>query len=275
MLFRKMIIALGMSIFLFAITDKESLRCLAAEEIIYGEMKDGFFVRTFYEDVQSIPYERGTPEYENELEKIKEARYLDELTPQMKEAGYVLINGVAYPGNETNGEAGEKQNTVSEGDATGYLSISTEIDGEVNQNCYVDLAKTDDGYKIYSIKLYPANKFSASTELPIGHYEVSGGGLEGDVTSAYVAEGEEFDIKEGSATVLCLRISSNTISEKADEVVQQQKNEEKEKLNIEIQENEKKNTKTNIAALVISILFVIVSVTIAVFVWMKKREVWN
>lgn len=258
--------------YIFGICSTEKIHCLAAEESIYGEMKGGFFIKSYYEDVQSIPYEIGTPEYEAELEKVKKARYLEELTPQMKEAGYILINGTPYPGNEVDGELGEGQNIINSDEPTGYLSISTEIDDKINENCYVELAKTDDGYKIYYIKLYPTNHYSASTELPVGHYEVSGGGIENDVTSAYIASGNSFDIKEGSVSILCLKISENQITDKAGQILQQQKIEEEQALNTELQENEAKKKKTNVVSAIVSSVLLGGALTGGFLLWRKKNR---
>lgn len=250
------------------------VKSTAAEDIIYGEMKDGFFIRTYYEECLTIPYEWGTPEYEAELKKLQEARWLDELTPQMQEAGWVLVNGAAYPPEEMMGEAGE--GAVTETEVTesnvGYLTISVQTDGDITGNCYVEVAKTDDGYKLYSFMLYQVNGYSTSAqELPVGHYEVAGGGLEGDVTSMYKVSGGEFDISTGSTTILPLTISTGGTKEEAEILVTQQKEDENRRQELEEKEEKQEKNKTNLKATVISLIITAVILAGGFILWKRKR----
>lgn len=234
----------------------------------YGEMKAGFFVKTFYEEVQTIPYEKGTEEYEKEFQKIKEARYLTELTPEMKAAGYVLVNGVPYSPQEAGGEAGEVQTKVSEEDKNGTAMFNVTVPEEVkssSSNCYIEVTEANND-KIFYVTLYKANSFSASEKLPIGEYEVTGGGIENDVTSAVTVSGDGFTVVENGSTLVNVTIKDNSITEKAEEIAEQQEREEKEQ-----QEHQKKEQKNKNKAIVFISCMVSVLCIAAIAFWVKRK----
>lgn len=195
------------------------------QEIIWGEIKNGMFVRTFDEEVALIPYKQGTQEYTDEYFKIIEARKLDALTPEMEAAGYVLVNGNVYETVE--GEMSEaeykKQQTekLDSGEETeydadgnpvdtkklGFVTFTAQVEDTIKETCFVAVTGIDiDRY--YEFDLNEINGYSTTVQMPAGTYIISDGGISNDFTSKYPlsADNKEFEVKEGTSIIVPFNI---------------------------------------------------------------------
>lgn len=189
----------------------------------YGEMKDGFFVRDFYEELSWISID--DPEYQKEVLLCQEARYLEELTPEMKEAGYILEDGIAI---SPEGDASENHDTViiSGHDATGgydeygYGFFSPNVDTKIHETCYLVIQCTDTGQR-YQFDLYEANNYQREIMLPAGNYEITDGGISNDYTGEYPVSHAAFCIKNKTSTVIEFQIGKDVnINESEEEHLQ-------------------------------------------------------
>lgn len=117
----------------------------------YGEMKDGLFVRTLEEEAQSIPGGVQNPIFWNEYTKMVEARKMDELTPEMKELGYVLLWGMPQlplAGEESESDYKKRQMDVSIPgiEQTGYVIFSGTVEETITEPCYIAVNGIEGGY---------------------------------------------------------------------------------------------------------------------------------
>ncbi len=174
----------------------------------YGEMKDGLFVRTISEELSWISPEN--PSYQKESELCILKRKLDELTPEMKELGYMLFeNNVIYPEGDASGIEQKiiVDGFVAENDllSSGQVTFQGIVDPDINETCFVEVKNMATG-KLYAINLYKDNKYSRTVTLPEGEYKCMSGGIYRDYKSRYVFEGEDFSVLDGSSAFVVLQI---------------------------------------------------------------------
>ncbi len=248
------------------------LTALAAEayepKFEYGEMKDGLFVRTLDEELESVPEDI----YWEERAKAIEARKLDELTPEMKAAGYILVNGSVIlmtdegDSPEYNGK-GEMQNHDS---ATGFITFSGVVESIIDEPIYISIVGVDDTQFYETYPIFKENNWISTVTLPIGKYEVVSGGIANDFKSQYPLQIQnEINIEENANCVVYFIVgNTNTIiSEKTE--IQDPIEETKE---VEVPEKvEKTEDELNIVWLIVGIA-VFVFIVLGGFYCVKKAH---
>lgn len=198
----------------------------------YGEMENGFFVRTLAEELEWL--EPTDVRYDNEYNKAIEARKLEVLTPEMETAGYILVDGIAYPPEEAEGDASaeavareeqkrelESATTVTEFDENGnpivkygwgYVQFASIVQPEIHETCFIEVTNYT-SKKSYLFNLYEMNSYNKSVQLPEGKYYISDGGIANDFKDEYPIAGNDFEVKTGEATIVTFSIGNVNIEE--------------------------------------------------------------
>lgn len=180
-----------------------------------GEMKDGLFVRDYYEEAGIIFKELAGEERKAAFGIRDEARKLNSLTPEMESAGYVIDTntGLALsPVDYTNmygGDAGENAKTpapVDENTRFGFVTFAAATEDVIHEPCFVGIKDENGGYQ--EIDLYEANGFTTLQQLPVGTYTITEGGITADFTGKYPLKYKEntFEITENCSIIVPLAI---------------------------------------------------------------------
>lgn len=180
-----------------------------------GEMKDGLFVRDYYEEAGIIFKELAGEERKAAFGIRDEARKLSSLTPEMESAGYVIDanTGLALsPVDYTNmygGDAGENAKTpapVDENTRFGFVTFAAAVEDIIHEPCFVGIKDENGGYQ--EIDLYEANGFTTLQQLPVGNYTITEGGITADFTGKYPLKYKEntFEITENCSIIVPLAI---------------------------------------------------------------------
>ncbi len=222
----------------------------------YGEMKDGLFVRTLDEELEGVPKEL----FWEERAKAIKARKLDELTPEMKEAGYILVNGDAILSTQQ-GEQAEYEGRTSEFDAnakTGFITFAGVVESIIKEPIYINIAGIDDAKFYKTFPIFEENKWISTVTLPIGKYAVVSGGIAKDFKSKYPLKIQnEIIVEENANCVVNFTVGNiNTIiQEKTDTPIDESKL-EAEKSEETPPEEEPKKEKFNVLWLIPAIVVI-------------------
>lgn len=180
-----------------------------------GEMKDGLFVRDYYEETGFIFRELNADERVEALNLRDEARKMNSLTPEMESAGYIIdtntdlaLSPVDYA-NMYGGDAGENAKTpapVDENTRFGFVTFAAAVEDIIHESCFVGIKDENGGYQ--EIDLYEANGFTTLQQLPVGTYTITEGGITADFTGKYPLKYKEntFEITENCSIIVPLAI---------------------------------------------------------------------
>lgn len=172
--------------------------------IKYGEIKDGNFVRTHAEELNTFPYliRLTNPEiYNEESEKIRIARCIQEseFTKEMKDFGYIWYDSIAPVADPDDGDPGENYSYYDpstniidydeDGNpiiayGTGYVQIIASVDPQIQSSCYVTVRNALHG-NTYNFLLEKINDYKTYVALPAGEYYIIDGGVVNDYSSYF------------------------------------------------------------------------------------------
>lgn len=180
-----------------------------------GEMKDGLFIYSFFEESNIIFNELDGEKRRKAYELSDLARKPAELTPEMKEAGYIIDEQTGYAFSPQDyaefygGEAGENAKTpapVDENTRFGFVTFAAAVEDVIHEPCFVGIKDENGGYQ--EIDLYEANGFTTLQQLPVGTYTITEGGIIADFTGKYPLKYKEntFEITENCSIIVPLAI---------------------------------------------------------------------
>lgn len=255
-----------------------------------GEMKDGLFVRGYYEEIGFIFKELSADERTEAFDIMNKARKLNSLTPEMESAGYVIDanTGLALSpedyANMYGGDAGENAKTpapVDENTRFGFVTFAAAVEDIIHEPCFVGIKDENGGYQ--EIDLYEANGFTTLQQLPVGTYTITEGGITADFTGKYPLKYKEntFEITENCSIIVPLAIGDVDIpGQKIEETPEPTQAPEAtgsleatQNTSVEqsdIQENEN-NEKSNAFGLMCGIAIIIIGGIAAYVIYNKKK----
>ena len=179
-----------------------------------GEMKDGLFVRSLFEENNIIIDELDGDERTAAFGLRDQVRKLNKLTPEMEAAGYIIDNtGYALSPQDYaelyTGDAGENAKTpapVDENTRFGFVTFAAAVEDVIHEPCFVGIKDENGGYQ--EIDLYEANGFTTLQQLPVGTYTITEGGIIADFTGKYPLKYKEntFEITENCSIIVPLAI---------------------------------------------------------------------
>lgn len=205
----------------------------------YAEKENGLYVRTISEEVEGCPEEL----WYQEITAVKMARMQDELTDEMKEAGYFLQSfrlpdsgEIAYypsepPSLESDSmsksayyKKAMKERADEIPSEFGYLYVKANTSEKIKET-ESDICLIIEGVDVlgyYEFNLLAINDYELSTTLPVGSYNVLQAGVKNDYKSEYPVnyDSELIEMKEAGAILFTFDVGESVYKSKNIEIKQ-------------------------------------------------------
>ncbi len=196
---------------------------------------------------------------EDEYRRTLSAQPAESLTQRQKDEGWALIDGMAYPPNNLDGDMGETLRGEMDIDpeTAGYVTFVANTDPGMTETIYVGITNTET-FESYAYTMEAVNGYTTTVPVPPGCYIIMEGGPVNDTTARYAVSESTFTIDEAETKTVKFRVADRMAQFNKHKETEEETTEEVSEEAPAAEEPVKEEKKFNVVLFIVSIVMIII-----------------